>query len=126
MAGQRGASAEAVDMANVCRLHRPKKACSNDPFLLPRIDQLLDEMVGCALLSFMDAFRGYHQIFMHMEDEEKIAFIAPDGVYCYRVMLIGLKNSGATYTRMVARIFRSLIRKSMAAYVSDMLVKRKE
>ncbi|XP_019195711.1 PREDICTED: uncharacterized protein LOC109189555 [Ipomoea nil] len=102
------------------------KACPKDPFTLPRIDQLVDETAGSALLSFMDAFRGYHQIFMHPADEEKIAFLTPDGVYCYRVMPFGLKNAGATYTRMVARLFQNLLGKSMAAYVDDMLVKSKE
>jgi hypothetical protein len=33
-----------------------------DLFLLPRIDQVLDLMVGCELLSFLDAYSGYHQI----------------------------------------------------------------
>ncbi|XP_031111906.1 uncharacterized protein LOC116015878 [Ipomoea triloba] len=102
------------------------QACPKDPFPLPRIDQLVDETAGCDLLSFMDAFRGYHQIFMHPADEEKTAFITPDGVYCYRVMPFGLKNAGATYTRMVGRLFRDLLGKSMAAYVDDMLVKSKD
>ncbi|XP_031124240.1 uncharacterized protein LOC116026954 [Ipomoea triloba] len=102
------------------------QACPKDPFPLPRIDQLVDETASCDLLSFMDAFRGYHQIFMHPADEEKTAFITPDGVYCYRVMPFGLKNAGATYTRMVGRLFRDLLGKSMAAYVDDMLVKSKD
>ncbi|XP_019184747.1 PREDICTED: uncharacterized protein LOC109179701 [Ipomoea nil] len=102
------------------------KACPKDLFLLPRINQLVDDTTGCALLSFMDAFRGYHQIFMHESDEEKTAFITPDGVYCYRVMLFGLKNARATYTRMVARLFKGLMGGSMAVYVDEMLVKSKE
>ncbi|XP_019189544.1 PREDICTED: uncharacterized protein LOC109183972 [Ipomoea nil] len=102
------------------------KACPKDPFPLPWIDQLVDETAGSALLSFMDAFRGYHQIFMYQADEEKTAFLTPDGVYCYRVMPFGLKNAGATYTRMVARLFQDLLGKSMAAYVDDMLVKSRE
>ncbi|XP_019184278.1 PREDICTED: uncharacterized protein LOC109179169 [Ipomoea nil] len=102
------------------------KACPKDPFPLPQIDQLVDETAGSALLSFMDAFRGYHQIFMHPADEEKTAFLTPDGVYCYRVMPFGLTNAGATYTRMVARLFQDLLGKSMAAYVDDMLVKSRE
>ncbi|XP_019180204.1 PREDICTED: uncharacterized protein LOC109175395 [Ipomoea nil] len=102
------------------------KACPKDPFPLLRIDQLVDETAGSALLSFMDAFTGYHQIFMHPADEEKTAFLTPDGVYCYRVMPFGLKNAGATYTRMVARLFQDLLGKSMAAYVDNMLVKSRE
>ncbi|XP_019171076.1 PREDICTED: uncharacterized protein LOC109166638 [Ipomoea nil] len=102
------------------------KACPKDPFPLPRIDQLVDKTAGSALLSFMDAFRGYHQICVHKADEEKTAFITPDGVYCYQVMPFGLKKVGATYTRMVARLFQDLLGKSMAAYVDDILVKRPE
>ncbi|XP_019159717.1 PREDICTED: uncharacterized protein LOC109156335 [Ipomoea nil] len=41
-------------------------------------------------------------------------------------MPFGLKNAGATYTRMVARLFQHLLGKSMAAYVDDMLVKSRE
>lgn len=99
------------------------KACPKDPFPLPRIDILVDETAGCALLNFMDAFRGYHQIFMEEGDEEKTAFVTPDGVFCYIVMAFGLKNSGATYTRMVAKLFGHLLGKNMEAYVDDMLVK---
>ena len=53
------------------------KACPNDPFPLPRIDQIVDSTAGCDLLSFLDAYSGYHQIFMTREDEEKTTFITP-------------------------------------------------
>ena len=36
------------------------KACPNDPFLMPRIDQLVDVIVGHPQMSFLDAFQGYH------------------------------------------------------------------
>jgi hypothetical protein len=36
------------------------KACPKDPFLLPRIDQVVDSMAGCDLLCFLDAYSGYH------------------------------------------------------------------
>ncbi|XP_019197405.1 PREDICTED: uncharacterized protein LOC109191268 [Ipomoea nil] len=102
------------------------KACPMDPFPLPNIDQLVDETAGCALMSFLDAFRGYHQIFMHEDDEEKTAFTTPEGVFCYRVMAFGLKNSGATYTRMVAKVFKQVLGHNMEAYVDDMIVKSAE
>jgi hypothetical protein len=38
------------------------KACPKDPFALPRIDQVIDSTAGCDLLSFLDAYSGYHQI----------------------------------------------------------------
>lgn len=49
------------------------------------------------LLMFMDTLLGYNQIQMSEEDQEKTAFITIQGLYCYRVMPFGLKNTRATY-----------------------------
>jgi uncharacterized protein YvpB len=38
------------------------KECQKDPFPLPRIDQVVDLMTGCELLSFQNAYSGYHQL----------------------------------------------------------------
>ncbi|XP_059436575.1 uncharacterized protein LOC132169575 [Corylus avellana] len=73
----------------------------------------------------MDAFSGYNQIFMHPSDQEKTAFITDRGLYCYKVMPFGLKNAGATYQRLVNRMFQEQIGKNMEVYVDDMLVKSK-
>ncbi|XP_034197316.1 uncharacterized protein LOC117612783, partial [Prunus dulcis] len=62
------------------------KACPKDSFPLPRIDQLVDATAGHELLSFMDAYSGYNQIFMHPPDSEHTAFITDKGLYCYNVM----------------------------------------
>lgn len=58
---------------------------------------LVDGMLGCALLSFMDANFGYNQIKMHRADEEKIDFIVEVKSYCFKVMLFELKNVRARY-----------------------------
>ncbi|KAL0431952.1 UNVERIFIED_CONTAM: Retrovirus-related Pol polyprotein from transposon gypsy [Sesamum radiatum] len=47
------------------------KACPKDPYLLPRIDLLVDSTAGYELFSMMDAYQGYHQIFMAEEDRIK-------------------------------------------------------
>jgi hypothetical protein len=44
------------------------KHCSKDPFVLPRIDQVIDSMAGYILLSFLDYYSGYHQIALKEED----------------------------------------------------------
>ncbi|KAL0411759.1 UNVERIFIED_CONTAM: Retrovirus-related Pol polyprotein from transposon gypsy [Sesamum latifolium] len=51
------------------------KACLKDPFPLPRIDLLVDSTAGCELFTMMDAYQGYHQIFMAEEDRDKTSFI---------------------------------------------------
>jgi hypothetical protein len=65
--------------------HFPK-----DPFPLPTIDQIIDSTAGCARLSFLDAYSGYNQIKLKVEDGT--SFITPYGVYCYQVMPFGLKT----------------------------------
>ncbi|KAK0583054.1 hypothetical protein LWI29_032902 [Acer saccharum] len=99
------------------------KACPKDSFPLPRIDQLVDATVGHELLSFMDAYSGYNQIRMNKADEEKTAFTTDQGLYCYKVMPFGLKNAGATYQRLVNKIFARQNGRNMEVYVDDMLTK---
>ena len=81
------------------------KACPKNSFSIPRIDQLVDVTVGHPRMSFLDAFQGYHQIPLALEDQEKTAFVTPTGNYHYKVMLFGLKNAGFTYQRMMTRMF---------------------
>jgi hypothetical protein len=99
------------------------KACPKDSFPLPRIDLLVDSTSRHELLSFMDAFSGYNQIYMEEVDQEKTAFIIDRGLYCYTMMPFGLKNAGATYQRLVNRMFRNQIGRNVEVYVDDMLVK---
>lgn len=78
----------------------PNKACPKDCFPLLRIDQLVDSTVGHEVLSFMDAFFGYNQIYMAVTDQEKASFITDHGLYCYTMMPFGLKNARATYQKV--------------------------
>ena len=102
------------------------EACPKDNFLLPRIDQIVDASAGYGMLSFLDAFSRYHQIPMHSPDVEKTAFITSHRLFCYNVMPFVLKNVGATYKRLVTKMFWPLLRKTMEVYIDDMLVKSKE
>ena len=99
------------------------KACQKDSFPLPRIDLIVDATAGHKLLSFMDALSGYNQISMDPNDQEKTSFVIAQGTYCYRVMPFGLKNAGATYQRLVNRMFQKQIGATMEVYIDDMLVK---
>ena len=99
------------------------KASPKDPFPLPKIDQLVDSMAGHKRMSFLDAFQGYHQITLRKEDQEKTAFITPRGIFCYKVMPFGLKNTKETYQRMVTKMFSELLGKTVEVYIDDMVAK---
>jgi hypothetical protein len=60
---------------------------------------VIDSTAGCDLLSFLDAYSGYHQISLYEPDQIKTSFITPYGAYCYVTMPFGLKKAGATYQR---------------------------
>ena len=100
--------------------------CPKDSFPLPRIDYIVNASTGHGMLSFLDAFSGYHQIPMYPPDAEKTSCITPHGLFCYNVMSFGLKNVGATYQRLVTKMFQPLLGKTMEVYIDDMLIKSKE
>ena len=101
------------------------KACPKDPFPMPKIYQLVDATVGHPRMSFLDAFQGYHQIPLALDDQEKTIFVTPVGNYHFKVMPFGWKNVGSTYQRMMTRMFESQLGKNIEVYIDDMVVKSK-
>ncbi|KAF5472223.1 hypothetical protein F2P56_008960 [Juglans regia] len=102
------------------------KTCPKDSFPLPQIDIIVDATIEQKSLSFMEAYSEFNQIRMNKANEEKTAFITDRWHYCYRVLPFGLKNTGATYQRLVNQMFKHQIRKTIEVYVDDQLVKSKE
>jgi hypothetical protein len=74
-------------------------------------------------LSFLDAYLGYHQISIAIDDEEKTAFIMSFGIFCYTKMAFGLKNGGATYQKCVHTALEGQIGWNIKAYIDDIVVK---
>jgi hypothetical protein len=101
------------------------KACPKDLYPFPRIDQIVDSTSGCDLLSFLDAYSGFHQIQMSREDRKHTAFVTVDGLYCYVVMPYGLKNALPTFVRAMSKTFGDLIRDKVEVYIDDIMVKTK-
>jgi hypothetical protein len=99
------------------------KACPKDEYPLPRICQIVDSTVSCELLSFLDAYSGYHYINLVVDDEEKTTFITPFEIFCYTKMAFRLKNGGATYQKCVHTVLESQIGRNVEAYIDDIVVK---
>ncbi|GJV32383.1 hypothetical protein Tco_1392783 [Tanacetum coccineum] len=79
--------------------------CLKDYYSLPDIDGKIESVVGFRYKCFLDAYKGYHQVQMAQDDEEKTAFYTDQGTYCYTKMPFGLKNARATYQRLVDTTF---------------------
>ena len=114
---QNGSKRLCVDFTDLNR------ACPKDAFPLPRIDQIVDSTAGCDLLCILDAFSGYHQIKMAKEDEEKTAFLMPEGCFCFTSMPFGLKNIGATFQRAMRACLGSQMGQNIDAFINDIVVK---
>jgi len=78
------------------------------------------------LMSFMDGFSRHNQIKMAPKDMTKTTFTIEWGIYCYTMMLFGLKNVGATYQRMATALLHDMMHNKVEVYVDDMIVKYKD
>ena len=76
-------------------------------------------------MSFLDAFQGYHQIPLALDDQEKTSFVTPIGNYHYKVMPFSLKNAGSIYQRIMTKMFESQMDKNIEVYIDDIVVKSK-
>ncbi|RDX99045.1 Retrovirus-related Pol polyprotein from transposon 17.6, partial [Mucuna pruriens] len=66
---------------------------------------------------------SYNQIKMHLDDGDKMTFITNGSIYYYQVMPFGLKNTGATYQRLMDKVFPKHINCNLKVYVDNMVVK---
>jgi hypothetical protein len=102
------------------------KCCPKDDFPLTRIDQIIDSASGYDIMALLDYCSGYHQIWLHKEDEEKTNFITPFGTYCYMRMLEGLHNAGSTFCRMTKAALKDQVDRNVLSYVDDIVVASKK
>jgi hypothetical protein len=86
----------------------------------------VDSTASCELLSFLDAYLGYHQISLTIDDKEKTMFITLFGIFCYTTMAFKLKNEGATYQKCINIILKAQIGRNVEAYIDDIVVKSKK
>jgi hypothetical protein len=98
------------------------KACPKDNFPLPRIDKIVDSAAECEVMSLLDWFFGYHQIYMKEEDKASTSFITPFVTYCFIRMSEGLKNAGSTFSRLTKMVLESQVGRNIFTYVDDIVV----
>ena len=93
-----------MDATIITNFINRNKACPKDSYLLLKIDQFVDATSGNERTSFINTYLGYNQIQMD-ESNGFILHLSPRGLFCYKVMPFDLKNAGATYQRMINKIF---------------------
>ena len=93
-----------------------------DNYPLPKIEQVLQQVVGAQRISMVDGFSGYNQVAMHPDDREKTAFTTPWGTFMYDKMPFGLMNAGATFQRAMDIAFVGEKDKFVVIYLDDITV----
>ena len=93
-----------------------------DNYPLPKIEKILQKVVGAQRISMVDGFSGYNQISMHPDDKEKTAFTTPQGTFMYDKMPFGLMNAGATFQRAMDIAFVGEKEKFVVIYLDDITI----
>ena len=96
-------------------------ATTDDPYPMPRIDTLLDNIGNAAFITTLDLSKGYYQVPVNTEDIDKTTFTSPLGKFRFKVMPFGLKNAPSTFQRLMDRIL-SGTHEYAAAYLDDIVV----
>ena len=89
---------------------------------LPRIDDLMDQLVGAHVFSKIDVRSGYHHIKVKDEDMQKTAFRTCYGHYEYTVMPFGVTNAPGAFMEYMNRIFYAYLDRFVVVFIDDILI----
>nr|ABD28305.1 RNA-directed DNA polymerase (Reverse transcriptase) [Medicago truncatula] len=98
------------------------KVTIKNRYPLPRIDDLMDQLVGARVFSKIDLRSGYHQIKVKDEDMQKTAFRTRYGHYEYKVMPFGVTNAPGVFMEYMNRIFHAFLDRFVVVFIDDILI----
>jgi hypothetical protein len=93
-----------------------------DKYPLPRIEELLHLAKQTLYMTTIDLKSGYWQISVRESDRDKTCFTSPFGTFRFKRMPFGLKNSGATFQRLIDRFRNGLNDIAILAYLDDLII----
>ncbi|KAE8889975.1 hypothetical protein PF005_g20423 [Phytophthora fragariae] len=94
----------------------------NDVYLLPRIDETLDNLHGACRFTSLDLHAGYWQAPVAAADRDKTGFVTRQGLFRFIRMHFGLANAPETFQRMMNATLRGLTWQSRLVYLDDVIL----
>ena len=77
-------------------------------FPIPRMDDSIDKVGKARYVTKFDLLKEFWQVPLTDRAKEISAFVTPDGLYQYKVMPFGMKNSPASYQRLTNKVIADL------------------
>ncbi|CAJ2651824.1 unnamed protein product [Trifolium pratense] len=98
------------------------KVTIKNKYPLPRIDDLMDQLVGACVFSKIDLRSRYHQIRVKTENIPKTAFRTRYGHYEYSVIPFGVTNAPGVFMEYMNRIIYSFLDRFVVVFIDDILI----
>jgi hypothetical protein len=102
--------------------HALNEVTLKNKYLLPRIDDLFDQLRGAYVFSKIDLWLGYHQLKVRECDIPKTAFVSRYGLYEFTVMSFGLTNASAYFMYVMNKVLMEYLDKFIVVFIDDILV----
>ncbi|GJS15803.1 putative reverse transcriptase domain-containing protein [Tanacetum coccineum] len=102
--------------------HELNKLIVKNHYLLPRIDDLFDQLQRSSVYSKIDLRSGYHQLRVREEYIPKTAFRTRYGHYEFQVMPFGLTNAPAVFMDLMNRVCKPYLDKFVIVFIDDILI----
>ena len=102
-----------------------RKTKNVDPYMLPRIDDTLDQLGDAKFFCTLDLISGYHQVELTDESKPKTAFTTPrmnPSQWEYNCMPFGVQGGPATFQRLMDKLLAGLDYRVALAYLDDIIV----
>jgi hypothetical protein len=94
----------------------------NNKYMLPRIDDLFDQLQGACVFSKIELRSRYHQLRIRECNIPKTAFISRYGLYEYTEMSFGLTNTPTYFMYLLNKVFTEYLDKFVVVFIVDILV----